>query len=218
MSALHVPHLWHLCSVPCSLPHTGILTHTYVGLSVGSDSWGEALHGRWVCSQVFLCPFELWLPLKFSWSWVWDSCLTFTGRKNLKYHRSISIWNGSSRLGSWAANIHDRVFLLIEMISLPGWGWGSLDSTVPPPAQYGLSLSSLMSGHWSSQWQGPQHHTMAGLCWIAGVETVFPHSRLILLLPSFLFFCCVTPYMGSLVPQPGIEPVPPAVEAWSLNH
>ena len=31
---------------------------------------------------------------------------------------------------------------------------------------------------------------------------------------SFLFVC----FCGTLVPRPGIESVPPAVEAWSLNH
>ena len=34
----------------------------------------------------------------------------------------------------------------------------------------------------------------------------------------FLFFWPRCTAYGILVPQPGIEPVPPAVEAWSLNH
>ena len=32
----------------------------------------------------------------------------------------------------------------------------------------------------------------------------------------FFFFCCVA--CGILVPRPGIELVPPALEAWGLNH
>ena len=32
------------------------------------------------------------------------------------------------------------------------------------------------------------------------------------------FFGHTAQHVGILVPQPGIEPVPPAVEAWSLNH
>ena len=34
---------------------------------------------------------------------------------------------------------------------------------------------------------------------------------------TFFFFFCHMTY-GILVPQPGIKPVPYAVEAWSLNH
>ena len=40
--------------------------------------------------------------------------------------------------------------------------------------------------------------------------------------PNFLFylfiylFCHVS--CGILVPRPGVQPAPPAVEAWSLNH
>ena len=63
------------------------------------------------------------------------------------------------------------------------------------------------------------------------LDSLFP-ANLLLLLPSpscirekhcFFFFlififspCRVA--CGILVPQPGIEPVPPAVKAWSLNH
>ena len=36
----------------------------------------------------------------------------------------------------------------------------------------------------------------------------------LLLFSFFLFFF----FVGSLVPRPEIEPKPPAVEAWSLNH
>ena len=38
------------------------------------------------------------------------------------------------------------------------------------------------------------------------------------LLFFFFFFWPYHMACGLLVPQPGIEPVPPAVEAWSLNH
>ena len=35
----------------------------------------------------------------------------------------------------------------------------------------------------------------------------------------YLFiFCLRCRACGTLVPQPGIEPVPPALQAWSLNH
>ena len=33
----------------------------------------------------------------------------------------------------------------------------------------------------------------------------------------FFFWPCCTAY-GILIPRPGIEPMPPALEAWSLNH
>ena len=33
---------------------------------------------------------------------------------------------------------------------------------------------------------------------------------------SFLWPCCTA--CGILVPRPGIEPTPPALEAWSPNH
>ena len=36
-------------------------------------------------------------------------------------------------------------------------------------------------------------------------------------LPYF-FFLATRQACGILVPQPGIEPAPPAVEAWNLNH
>ena len=35
---------------------------------------------------------------------------------------------------------------------------------------------------------------------------------------SFFFFFGCAAACRILVPQPGIEPVPPAVEAWSPNH
>ena len=34
----------------------------------------------------------------------------------------------------------------------------------------------------------------------------------------FSFVCCATAACVILVARPGIEPVPPALEAWSLNH
>ena len=34
----------------------------------------------------------------------------------------------------------------------------------------------------------------------------------------FFFLATLCPACGILVPWPGIEPVPPAVKAWSLNH
>ena len=42
------------------------------------------------------------------------------------------------------------------------------------------------------------------------------HICLLLLSLFSGFFGC--PECGILIPQPGIEPVPPAVEAWSSNH
>ena len=35
--------------------------------------------------------------------------------------------------------------------------------------------------------------------------------------PDF-FFGCVLGHAGVLIPQPGFEPRPSTVEAWSLNH
>ena len=35
---------------------------------------------------------------------------------------------------------------------------------------------------------------------------------------NFFFFCLCRVACGILVPQPGIEPTPHAVEVWSLNH
>ena len=37
-------------------------------------------------------------------------------------------------------------------------------------------------------------------------------------LDFFFFFGCVLGHAGVLIPQPGIEPRPSTVEAWSLNH
>ena len=34
----------------------------------------------------------------------------------------------------------------------------------------------------------------------------------------YLFISCAVRHTGFLVPQPGNEPVTPAVEAWSPNH
>ena len=45
-------------------------------------------------------------------------------------------------------------------------------------------------------------------------ETVFLLYKLF----SFSFFWLCHAACGILVPLPGIEPAPPAVEAWSLNH
>lgn len=65
---------------------------------------------------------------------------------NVKHHQSISTCNGSSTLSSlavtkcWAANIHDRVLLLIQMICLPGWDWGSLSQSHLQPNMDLLSL------------------------------------------------------------------------------
>ena len=44
--------------------------------------------------------------------------------------------------------------------------------------------------------------------------TFLPHGPLLF----FLFFFFGQMACGTLVPQPGIEPMPTAVEAWSLNH
>ena len=40
---------------------------------------------------------------------------------------------------------------------------------------------------------------------------------LIILILDFCFIWAVYAAFGILVPQPGIEPMAPAVEAWSLN-
>ena len=45
----------------------------------------------------------------------------------------------------------------------------------------------------------------------------FPNEGLLLAASASFFFFC-HPACGILVPQPEIEPVTPAVEAWSLNH
>ena len=46
----------------------------------------------------------------------------------------------------------------------------------------------------------------------------FPNEGLLLAASASFFFFFCHPACGILVPQPEIEPVPPAVEAWSLNH
>lgn len=148
MSALCVPHPWHLSSGPCSLPHTGIPPCRHVGLSVGSGSLGEARRGGLACSWLFLHLFEPWLPLKFYWSWAWKSCLAFAGRTNLKHRLPVSAWNGPSRLSSlvatkcWAANVHDWVFALRtdDLSARPALG---LTGPVPPTTLHGPSFSSV---------------------------------------------------------------------------
>ena len=49
----------------------------------------------------------------------------------------------------------------------------------------------------------------------------FNYSLFLSCFPALLFFFFFWPCRtacGILVPQPGIKPMPPAVEAWSLNH
>ena len=43
---------------------------------------------------------------------------------------------------------------------------------------------------------------------------MFAHVHIVL----GLFFFLAVPHVGTLGPQPGIEPTSPAVEAWSPNH
>ena len=46
----------------------------------------------------------------------------------------------------------------------------------------------------------------------------FPARCILIIIINFFFFGCAAQLVGILVPQPGVEPVPPAVEARSLNH
>ena len=63
-----------------------------------------------------------------------------------------------------------------------------------------MQVHSLLLSHWGS----PKFlYTLVYLFWWG----------------SFVLFCChITWHMGSLVPPPEMEPVPPAVEAGPLDH
>lgn len=82
------------------------------------------------------------------------SCLTITGRMNPKHRQSVSTWNSPYRLSSlvvtkfWAANVHNGVLVLTQMICLPGQDGGSLGPSHLPAHMGGgtFSLSSLVSG------------------------------------------------------------------------
>ena len=52
-------------------------------------------------------------------------------------------------------------------------------------------------------------------CWSLNQLCAHGHLPLHLLL-ALLWWCCAA--HGILVPRPEIEPMPPALEAWSLNH
>ena len=47
---------------------------------------------------------------------------------------------------------------------------------------------------------------------------IHPPAPLYFIIYLFIYFWPRCLACGILVPQPGIQPVPPAVEAWSLNH
>ena len=47
---------------------------------------------------------------------------------------------------------------------------------------------------------------------------MFPASQFFCKCKTIFFFFFATHHAGILVPQPGIKPMPPAVEVWSPNH
>ena len=55
----------------------------------------------------------------------------------------------------------------------------------------------------------------------ARAQLILPITESRFTLPNFFFFLNLSPHREAcriLVPQPGVKPTPPAVEAWSLNH
>ena len=59
------------------------------------------------------------------------------------------------------------------------------------------------------------YNTLASLLSLRAIPPFHPFSRF------FFFFVCfgrIVRHVGILVPQPGMEPAPPAVEARSPNH
>ena len=58
------------------------------------------------------------------------------------------------------------------------------------------------------------------LCCIAEINTIVKQLCFNKIMDFCLFVCfyCTTWAYAILAPRPGIESMPPAVEAWSLNH
>ena len=81
-----------------------------------------------------------------------------------------------------------------EALSAQGWGWRKRKEGT----ERGQACVYLIGQEW-------------------GKEDMYPHI-LVIFKNSFLFFWPRPAACGILVPQPGIEPALPAVEAWSLNH
>ena len=78
-----------------------------------------------------------------------------------------------------------------------------------------------------SLWLGPKVHLCSQSCgypeevWEETKNQFFFCFSLYLFIFSFFFFLIFWPCpaaCGILVPRPGMQPEPPAVEAWSLNH
>ena len=56
------------------------------------------------------------------------------------------------------------------------------------------------------------------LCCVAEINTIVKQLCFNKIMDFFVCFYCTTQACRILVPQPGIESMPPAVGAWSLNH
>ena len=56
------------------------------------------------------------------------------------------------------------------------------------------------------------------LCCIAEINTIVKQLCFNKIMDFFVCFYCTTWACRILVPQPGLESMPPAVGAWSLNH
>ena len=51
-----------------------------------------------------------------------------------------------------------------------------------------------------------------------GMESIVNNTIVTLAQDFFLISWPLSAVSGILVPQPGVEPAPPALEAWSFNH
>ena len=103
---------------------------------------------------------------------------------------------------SFLLGIYLRMELLDHMVTLclNIWGTAWLFSKAAVP------FCIIISGVWNFQFLHILANTYCLFFFLKKQRTFF------------FFFGCAVRHVGALVLQPGIEPVPPAVEARSLNH
>ena len=94
----------------------------------------------------------------------------------------------------------------------------------PSSQDFHLKLESVPLALWLSSLQNTPHAFLVlqhadGRSWDCSASIQYfaiSHIYLLFVLFLFLFFFCMA--CGILVPQPGIRPMPPALEAWSPDH
>ena len=132
-------------------------------------------------------------------SWTWLSDWTTTTQELLRFLECPEWWvclffNVNEMMSSWVGHQENQV--LAKVLELLASHSQPPDCT--PPCGRGHSQA------WSTAWQN-------FMLWI-GISSFKKNQKLL-----FTFWLCYTA-CRILVPWSGIEPMPPAVEAWSLDH